>query len=120
MTDFRPKAVLFDWDGTLVDTLPGLRIAHNHVRTYMGFPQWTEEEFRTNLKHSSRELYPRLYGDRWQEAFDELYKFIEDHHLSYLNILPCAQDLLDCLEAHGYEERELVVTGNSSFAVRWR
>lgn len=34
--------------------------------------------------------------------------------------LNAAEDLLDCLEAHGYAERELVVTGNATFAVRWR
>ena len=31
-----------------------------------------------------------------------------------------AEDMLDSLEAHGYADRELVVLGNSSFAVRWR
>lgn len=31
-----------------------------------------------------------------------------------------AEDLLDSLEAHGFTERELVVLGNSCFAVRWR
>jgi len=31
-----------------------------------------------------------------------------------------AEDLLDCLEAQGYADRELVVLGNSCFAVRWR
>jgi len=34
--------------------------------------------------------------------------------------LHAAEDLLDCLEAHGFAERELVVTGNATFAVRWR
>lgn len=31
-----------------------------------------------------------------------------------------AEDLLDCLEVQGFEHRELVVLGNSCFAVRWR
>lgn len=31
-----------------------------------------------------------------------------------------AEDLLDVLENQGVEERELVVLGNSCFAVRWR
>lgn len=43
-----------------------------------------------------------------------------DWQLTAVNDLSAAEDLLDCLEAHGYAERELVVTGNSSFAVRWR
>jgi|SRR4051794_828730 len=43
-----------------------------------------------------------------------------DWQLATVDDLTAAEDLLDCLEAHGYEERELVVTGNSTFAVRWR
>jgi hypothetical protein len=31
-----------------------------------------------------------------------------------------AEELLDRAEAAGYEERELVVLGNSTFLVRWR
>jgi hypothetical protein len=34
--------------------------------------------------------------------------------------LSAAEDLLDLAEAEGYQERELVVLGNSSFLVRWR
>jgi hypothetical protein len=30
------------------------------------------------------------------------------------------EDLLDCLEAQGFAEREVLTLGNSSFAVRWR
>jgi hypothetical protein len=30
------------------------------------------------------------------------------------------EDLLDCLEASGYAEREVETRGNASFAVRWR
>lgn len=31
-----------------------------------------------------------------------------------------AEGMLDWAEVHGFAERELVVLGNSSFAVRWR
>ena len=34
--------------------------------------------------------------------------------------LATAEDLLDLLEAQGYEEQELIVLGNSRFVVRWR
>ncbi len=40
--------------------------------------------------------------------------------LTTVSDLTAAEDLLDSLEAHGYAERELVVLGNSCFAVRWR
>jgi len=43
-----------------------------------------------------------------------------DWHMTTVNDLTDAEDLLDCLENQGIEDRELVVLGNSCFAVRWR
>lgn len=43
-----------------------------------------------------------------------------DWQLAAVNDLTHAEDMLDSLESHGYEDRELVVLGNSCFAVRWR
>ena len=43
-----------------------------------------------------------------------------DWSLTTVSDLTDAEDLLDSLESHGVEERELIVLGNSSFAVRWR
>ena len=40
--------------------------------------------------------------------------------LTTVDNLSRAEDLLDSLEAHGYADRELVVLGNSCFAVRYR
>jgi hypothetical protein len=40
--------------------------------------------------------------------------------LRTVSALRDAEELLDCLEAQGYKERELVILGKSSFAVRWR
>jgi hypothetical protein len=40
--------------------------------------------------------------------------------LTTVSALSDAEELLDVLENQGYAERELVVLGNSSFAVRWR
>jgi len=43
-----------------------------------------------------------------------------DWQLTSVDDLTHAEELLDCLENQGYAERELIVLGNSSFAVRWR
>jgi hypothetical protein len=40
--------------------------------------------------------------------------------LSTVSALCDAEELLDYLECQGYSERELVILGNSTFAVRWR
>ena len=69
----RPRAVLLDWDGTLVNSLQSIFDAHNHTRVAMGHPAWTWDEYKVHMRSSSRELYPKLYGDRSQEAMDILY-----------------------------------------------
>ena len=43
-----------------------------------------------------------------------------DWRMTTVDDLTDAEDLLDCLENQGVEERELVILGNSCFAVRWR
>ncbi len=80
----KPDAILFDWDGTLVDTLPGLLLAHNHVRGHFDLPLWTTEQFHQQMKYSSRELYPQIYGERVEEAFNVLRQFMDEHSLKYL------------------------------------
>jgi hypothetical protein len=43
-----------------------------------------------------------------------------DWQLATVSALSDAEELLDVLESQGHTERELVVLGNSCFAVRWR
>lgn len=95
------KAVFFDWDGTLVDSLPMLFKAHNHVRSYMNVPLWTRDEYAQAIVYSSRELYPRLYGERSEEARGVLISYINEHHLKELSVLEGAKDILDMLSARG-------------------
>lgn len=95
------RAVFFDWDGTLVDSLPLLFASHNHVRGILGYPLWTPEEYKKAIVFSTRELYPRLYGDRAGEAQEMLYNFIRDNHLQSLELLEGAQDLVETLFGHG-------------------
>jgi hypothetical protein len=40
--------------------------------------------------------------------------------LATLNSLREAEELLDCLERQGFQERELVLMSNSCFAIKWR
>jgi len=92
-------AVFFDWDGTLVDSLDFVFDAHNHVRTGMGFTPWTLAEFVINVKYSSRQLYPRIYPGREEEAFLLLATFMEENHLKDIKLIDGALDLLEALAA---------------------
>jgi hypothetical protein len=43
-----------------------------------------------------------------------------DWHLTSVNNLTAAEEMLDCLEGRGVVDRELIILGNASFAIRWR
>lgn len=94
------KGVFFDWDGTLVDSLPLLFAAHNHVRGKLGYPLWSRDEYAKAIVYSTRELYPKIYGDRAQEAQDMLYGYIQENHLKDLKVLEGAPDVVAYLTRH--------------------
>lgn len=93
------KAVFFDWDGTLVDSLGLLISAHNHVRAAHGLTLWSDEDFFGAVTYSSRELYPKIYGDKSDDAQKMLYEYIHANHLQYLETMEGSKDLLDWLKA---------------------
>ena len=50
------EAVVFDLDGTLLDTLEDLRSSVNHALRLHGFPERTYEEIRTFVGNGVRNL----------------------------------------------------------------
>ena len=64
----RPKALLFDWDNTLVDSWGTIHDAWVHTLTAMGHRPWTLEETRANVRKSLRDTFPEIFGGRWEEA----------------------------------------------------
>lgn len=57
------KAILFDMDGTVLDTLPDLTAALNHVFTSHGMATKTEAQVRTNLGYGYSGLIDRTAPD---------------------------------------------------------
>ena len=51
-----PKIVIFDLDGTLLDTLDDLSAAVNYAMSQRGFPLHTREEYRIMVGHGARNL----------------------------------------------------------------
>lgn len=95
-----PRAVLYDWDNTLVDNWGTVRAALNHALVSFGHAPWSEAEARERIKQSMRDSFPRIFGERWTEARDAFYAYFEAHHLDHLRPLPGAQSLL-----RGFAER---------------
>jgi phosphoglycolate phosphatase len=97
----RPGALLFDWDNTLVDTLPLIRFCLNKTLEDMGHAPWSAEEVRLRIHRSAREFFPELFGAQWQRAFDLYAGFYRTHHLEWVRPLPGTLALLEGLRAGG-------------------
>ena len=96
-----PKAVIFDWDNTLVDNWGAIHAAINLTLVAMGHAPWTAEETRRNVAKSLRDTFPVLFGDRWKDAQKIFYSSFESVHLEQLKPLPGAADMLVALKARG-------------------
>lgn len=90
----RPRALIFDWDNTLVDTWPCIGRATNITLEAMGLPKWSEEEIHARVAGSLRDTFPKIYGHRWEEAREIYYRAFEAVHLEMLAALPDAEALL--------------------------
>jgi phosphoglycolate phosphatase len=97
----KPKAIVFDWDNTLVDTFPTIHAALNAAQIAMGVEPWTLEEAHIKVRQSVRDVFPVMFGDRWEEARAIFYRTFEQVHLRELRPLPGADELLIHLRSAG-------------------
>lgn len=79
----KPKAIIFDWDNTLVDTWPLIHGAIDKTMTAMGREPWGMKKVRDTVHKSMRESFPEIFGDKWEEA-GEIYK--NTYRSTHLNI----------------------------------
>jgi phosphoglycolate phosphatase len=94
-------AIVFDWDGTLIDSLPAIFVANQRVLAEHGLP-FDEERYRPAYVPDWRLMYQRLgvpdehldsIGGRWLE----LYREIDE-----AGLLPGAADSLRRLSGAGF------------------
>jgi phosphoglycolate phosphatase len=89
-----PRAVLFDWDNTLVNTWPTIVECYRDTFQAMGIRPWTEEEVRSRAHGSLRDAFPGLFGERAGEAETVFYETFFRIHLERLEPLPGAPEVL--------------------------
>lgn len=95
----RPRAIVFDWDNTLVDSWATIHEALNLCMAAMGRPLWSIEETRARVRLSLRESFPLHFGDRWEEAREIYLDCFRAIHLERLAALPGREELLRGLAA---------------------
>lgn len=97
----RPKAFIFDWDNTLVDSWYMIYDMINHVLYKYKGERWSMQEIQENSHLSAKDNFPKVFGEKAEEALSELRSYASSVHadsLKNLNLLPGAMDLLSYLK----------------------
>ena len=64
--------ILFDLDGTLIDTAPDLMRAHNHVMEKFGYPTKSTEEIRSLVGQGARAMLGRSIWGQAKKEFGKV------------------------------------------------
>lgn len=96
-----PRAILFDWDNTLVDSWATIHEALNVVMAAMEKPLWSLQETKERVRLSLRESFPLHFGERWEEARRIYLDAFRAVHLERLSPLPGRGALLQGLADRG-------------------
>lgn len=104
----RYKAVIFDLDGTLLNTLEDLTDAVNHVMRQFNYPEHTIEEIRSFVGNGIKLLIERSlpYGKDNPE-FDKVFSEFKSYYTSHCQIKTRPYDgimeLISSLKEQGYK-----------------
>jgi len=90
----KPRAVIFDWDNTLVDTWPIIHAALAQTFRDMGKREWTLEETMARVRKSMRDSFPEVFGESWEKAGELYQSYYRAIHLEKLTPLPKATEVL--------------------------
>lgn len=102
----RFQAVLFDMDGTLLDTLSDMQDAVNHILLENGWPQRTLEEIRTFVGNGAAKLMERAIPEpiapqRFQEILGAYKDWYQAHNCVKTAPYPGIPEVLAELEKMG-------------------
>jgi phosphoglycolate phosphatase len=96
-----PRAILFDWDNTLVDTWLTIHEALNHVIAAMDKLLWSFAETRARVRRSLRESFPAHFSQRWEEAREIYLERLRAIRLERLTPLPGCEVTIEGLATSG-------------------
>ena len=101
----RPRAVIFDLDGTLADSLADIAAAMNRTLEAHGFPVHPVSAYRTFVGEGVRKLVERALPpgtEDLREAFIQAYEGdYAEHLLDATRLFPGVPEVLDALEETG-------------------
>lgn len=102
------STVIFDLDGTLLDSLQDLADSTNHVLAQFGYPVHTLEDIRRFVGNGVRVLMERAVPDNltpteFETVFSEFKAYYVDHCMDKTKPYPGINELLEKLKANHYK-----------------
>ena len=103
----KPKLVIFDLDGTLLDTIDDLKEAVNHAMSLRGFPTFTRDEVMAMVGHGARNLMQKALPDGHKDddmveaAYDDFKAYYTAHIDVHTKPFPGIQNLMATLHHEG-------------------
>ncbi len=95
---FPPKAILFDWDNTLVNNWEPIFIAYKETLKKLGLKKKSRGEIIKNAKYSLRETFPRVFKDDWKKAKKIFYVIFKKIHLQKIKPIPKVEKILKIIK----------------------
>ena len=111
-------ALIFDLDGTLLDTLEDLADAVNHVLQSLGCPQRSLEEIRRFVGNGAELLMRRALPEGRQGLEEALARFQAYYGANCRNKTAPYPGILDALQALGQRYKLAIVSNKPDFAVK--
>ncbi len=96
-----PRAVIFDWDNTLVDSWPVIQDALNTTFRAYDLPEWSMDETRQKVRKSMRDSFPAIFGDEWEKAGEVFYARYEEIHAELVTAADGAAETINWLSERG-------------------
>ncbi len=114
------RAVIFDLDGTLTDTLPLCYAAFAHAFEKFGLGSKTDPQIHALFGPSEEGIIKRLVPDQWQACYEVYLRYYEQRHDEYAEIFPGIERLLGWIEGRRLATGIVTAKGAGTAAITIR
>lgn len=95
------KTAVFDWDNTLAESRSTLVYAINQVSSQYGLEEWDIVKKKRDNNLSFRDNFPRIFGDKAEEAYDRYTKIYLQNVSQIITAFPKTHEVLAFFKQNG-------------------